>query len=98
MCRCCNLITVFTFVSFESTVFNECSFTYRSIGAVYKESIVYKGIQSYSYSADFGDMSSDPELKCFCTTPTTCMKKGIHDLTRCSGNTRCSIKGRVTTR
>lgn len=57
----------------------------RSIGAEYKESIVYKGIHSYSYGADFGDMSSDPQLKCFCTTPTTCMKKGIHDLTRCSG-------------
>jgi hypothetical protein len=89
---------VFTFVRVESTVVNECSSTYRSIGAVYKEAIVYKGIHSYSYGADFGDMSSDPELKCFCSTPTTCMKKGIHDLTRCSGKTRCSVKVRVTTR
>jgi hypothetical protein len=66
---------------------NGGAFLCRSIGAVYTESIVYKGIHSFKYSAGFGDMSTDPELKCFCTSPDTCMKKGVHDLTRCSGNT-----------
>jgi hypothetical protein len=74
-------------VLIESVVLNERSVTYRSIGAEYKKDIVYKGIHSYSYGADFGDMSTDPELKCFCTTPDTCLKKGVHDLTRCSGKT-----------
>jgi hypothetical protein len=74
----------------------------RSIGAVYKESVVYKGIHSFRYSADFGDMSTDPELKCFCATPETCMKKGVHDLTRCSGKAwlRCqgvdNFNGKIT--
>jgi hypothetical protein len=53
---------------------------------------MYKGIHSFRYSADFGDMSTDPELKCFCTTPDTCMKKGVHDLTRCSGKTTLIVE------
>lgn len=87
MCLRSNWILAFPFAHFESILLNEHSVTYRSIGAEYKESIVYKGIHSFSYSAGFGDMSTDPELKCFCTTPDTCMKKGVHDLTRCAGKT-----------
>lgn len=28
-------------------------------------------------------MSKDPELKCFCKTPETCLKKGLFDLFNC---------------
>ncbi|XP_069694772.1 sensory neuron membrane protein 1-like [Periplaneta americana] len=45
----------------------------------------FKGIKGFLFNANFGDMSTDPKLKCFCTTPDTCMKKGIHDTTRCTG-------------
>nr|AMA98191.1 chemosensory protein [Blattella germanica]WPE03555.1 sensory neuron membrane protein 1d [Blattella germanica] len=57
----------------------------RSIAAEFKEETVFKGIRGYVYSAGFGDMSTDPALKCFCTSPETCWKKGLHDLTRCQG-------------
>jgi hypothetical protein len=46
---------------------------------------VFKGIKGRIYSADFGDMSNDPDLNCFCTTPKSCLKRGVHDLTRCTG-------------
>ena len=49
---------------------------------------VYKGIKGRIYSADFGDMSNDPELGYFCTTPKSCLKRGVHDLTRCTGMCR----------
>jgi hypothetical protein len=60
-------------------------FILRSIAAYYTGSITYKGVKAYKYSADFGDMSQDPDLRCFCTTPDTCLKKGVHDLTNCVG-------------
>lgn len=31
-------------------------------------------------------MSADEDLKCFCPTPDTCLKKGLMDITKCSGN------------
>jgi hypothetical protein len=55
------------------------------MAAYYTGRIRYKGIEAYTYSADFGDMSQDPDLTCFCTTPDTCLKKGVHDLTNCVG-------------
>lgn len=35
------------------------------------------------YEADFGDMSSVPDEKCYCSTPDTCMKKGVFDISKC---------------
>jgi hypothetical protein len=46
---------------------------------------MFKGVKGRIYSVDFGDMSNDPDLKCFCTTPKSCLKRGVHDLTRCAG-------------
>ncbi|KAJ9589995.1 hypothetical protein L9F63_016887, partial [Diploptera punctata] len=57
----------------------------RSIAADFKEEVMYKGIKGFKFAAGFGDMSTDPALKCFCTTPETCWKRGLHDLTRCLG-------------
>ncbi|PNF38578.1 hypothetical protein B7P43_G03985 [Cryptotermes secundus] len=56
-----------------------------SLNARYVGPTVYKGIKGNIYSADFGDMSNNPDLKCFCTTPKSCLKRGVHDLTRCTG-------------
>jgi len=57
----------------------------RSIAAIFTRRETYKGYEAYTYNADFGDMSQDPDLECFCTTPDTCLKKGVHDLTNCVG-------------
>ena len=63
----------------------------RSIAADFKEDVTFKGIKGFKYSAGFGDMSKDPELKCFCTTPETCWKQGLHDLTRCQGECNLNL-------
>ncbi|KDR22466.1 Lysosome membrane protein 2, partial [Zootermopsis nevadensis] len=57
----------------------------RSLNVLYAGPTVFKGLKGRIYSADFGDMSNDPDLKCFCTTPKSCLKRGVHDLTRCTG-------------
>nr|AMA98188.1 chemosensory protein [Blattella germanica] len=57
----------------------------RSAGAEYQYATTYNGIRSYKYTADFGDITNDENLKCFCTTPSTCLKRGVHDITRCTG-------------
>ncbi|XP_043284448.1 sensory neuron membrane protein 1 isoform X2 [Venturia canescens] len=41
------------------------------------------GIKANHYTLSFGDMSTDPELKCFCPTEDTCLKKGLYDLFPC---------------
>nr|UEN71286.1 sensory neuron membrane protein 1 [Gregopimpla kuwanae] len=43
------------------------------------------GIPANHYTAELGDMSTDPELKCFCPTEDTCLKKGLFDLFACVG-------------
>lgn len=45
----------------------------------------YRGIAVNRYVATFGDMSTDPKLKCYCPTNDTCWKHGLHDLTKCVG-------------
>lgn len=60
-------------------------FFYRSLPLVYKEPKVYKGIRGLLYTADLGDMSTEPNSKCFCPTNTTCLKKGAYDVTKCTG-------------
>ncbi|XP_015587038.1 sensory neuron membrane protein 1 [Cephus cinctus] len=55
----------------------------RSIGARYERPSHYKGLSTNRYTANLGDMSTDPHLQCFCPTPETCLKKGLFDLTKC---------------
>nr|ALV87596.1 sensory neuron membrane protein 1 [Drosicha corpulenta] len=57
----------------------------RSMPAKYVRDAEYNGIMCYYYDADFGDMSTDPDLKCFCPTNTTCLKKGAFSLQQCTG-------------
>ncbi|KAJ9589993.1 hypothetical protein L9F63_016885, partial [Diploptera punctata] len=57
----------------------------RSLEPYHVGNIKYKGLESYTYSLDFGDMTEDPKFRCFCTTPDNCLKKGVHDMTNCIG-------------
>ncbi|CAH2004640.1 unnamed protein product [Acanthoscelides obtectus] len=44
-----------------------------------------KGVHVRVYEATMGDMEHNEEDKCYCATPTTCMKKGLFDLSKCMG-------------
>lgn len=57
----------------------------RSLGAYYTGSTTYDNIPVDIYKADLGDQTANKEDKCFCATPTTCLKKGVMDLTKCVG-------------
>ncbi|XP_012339100.2 LOW QUALITY PROTEIN: sensory neuron membrane protein 1-like [Apis florea] len=57
----------------------------RSMGARFDSYTQVKGINTYHYKADLGDMSSHPEEKCFCPTPESCLTKNLMDLTKCVG-------------
>lgn len=57
----------------------------RSMGAHYSHRTMVKGIHTYHYTADLGDMSTVPEEKCFCPTPDTCLTKNLMDLYKCIG-------------
>nr|WBU77220.1 sensory neuron membrane protein [Odontothrips loti] len=56
-----------------------------SIGAKFQKEVVFKGIPGNRYTANFGDMSTDPDKRCYCPTPDTCLKKGLIDITKCAG-------------
>nr|WBU77221.1 sensory neuron membrane protein [Odontothrips loti] len=56
-----------------------------SLGAKFEKEVVLNGISGYLYTSTLGDMTSDPEMKCLCPTPDTCLKKGLIDLTKCTG-------------
>lgn len=54
----------------------------RSLVANFDSNTMYNGIPVRKYTAHLGDMSN-PEEKCYCTTNTTCLKRGAMDLTKC---------------
>ncbi|XP_066245542.1 sensory neuron membrane protein 1-like [Euwallacea similis] len=55
----------------------------RALVAKYQKRTKYDGIPVSQYSATLGDPLRNPEEKCFCTTPQTCLKKGLIDLYKC---------------
>ncbi|XP_017757979.1 PREDICTED: sensory neuron membrane protein 1-like [Eufriesea mexicana] len=57
----------------------------RSLGARFDHKTKVKGINTFHYTADLGDMSTNPLEKCFCPTPETCLTKNLLDLTKCVG-------------
>ncbi|XP_072748125.1 sensory neuron membrane protein 1-like isoform X2 [Anoplolepis gracilipes] len=57
----------------------------RSISAHYSHHSKVKGVNTLHYTANFGDMSTNPMEKCFCPTPDTCLTKNLYDLTKCLG-------------
>lgn len=62
---------------------NNICFVCRSIKAQFVEDLKFHGVAVRKYHADFGDMSSNPEEKCFCPSPDSCLPKGVMDLTKC---------------
>nr|CAI5843329.1 unnamed protein product [Callosobruchus analis] len=44
-----------------------------------------KGLHVRVYEATMGDMEHNENDKCYCSSPTTCMKKGLFDLSKCMG-------------
>ncbi|XP_012225459.1 sensory neuron membrane protein 1-like isoform X1 [Linepithema humile] len=57
----------------------------RSLSAHYKHHSKIKGVNTLHYTADLGDMSTNPMEKCFCPTPDTCLPKNLYDMTKCLG-------------
>ncbi|CAG9861578.1 unnamed protein product [Phyllotreta striolata] len=56
----------------------------RSLTPFWVKRTVYDGIPVNKFTASLGDMSTNPEEKCYCYTNTTCLKKGIMDLYKCN--------------
>ncbi|XP_015114625.1 sensory neuron membrane protein 1 isoform X1 [Diachasma alloeum] len=56
-----------------------------SLPAYYVKPSKVKGLKTNHYNADFGDMNTDENLKCLCTAPDKCLKKGLIDLFTCLG-------------
>ncbi|XP_011635608.1 sensory neuron membrane protein 1-like isoform X1 [Pogonomyrmex barbatus] len=57
----------------------------RSLSAHYKYHSKVKGVNTLHYTADLGDMSTNPMEKCFCPTPETCLSRNFYDMTKCLG-------------
>ncbi|KAG5888615.1 hypothetical protein JTB14_037827 [Gonioctena quinquepunctata] len=57
----------------------------RSLNAFFVRKTKYDGIPCGEYTASLGDMSKNENEKCYCTSPDTCLKKGLIDLYKCSG-------------
>ncbi|KAK9307568.1 hypothetical protein QLX08_002178 [Tetragonisca angustula] len=57
----------------------------RSLGAHFSHKTKIKGVNTFHYTADLGDMSTNPMEKCFCPTPDTCLTKNLFDLSKCVG-------------
>nr|CAD7587218.1 unnamed protein product [Timema genevievae] len=73
------------FPPFLTSEDNILAFSPETIAAVFERPTTYKGIKGYRYTATLGDMSSNPNEKCFCPTEDTCLKKGSFELSRCAG-------------
>ncbi|GAB1868221.1 Sensory neuron membrane protein 1 [Camponotus japonicus] len=57
----------------------------RSISMHYRYHSRVKGVNTLHYTGDLGDMSKNPEEKCFCPTPDTCLTRNLYDLSKCIG-------------
>ncbi|CAH0560924.1 unnamed protein product [Brassicogethes aeneus] len=57
----------------------------RSLKAFFVKPENYDGIPAKMFTANLGDSSTNANEKCYCTTPETCLKKGLMDLFKCTG-------------
>ncbi|XP_018359576.1 PREDICTED: sensory neuron membrane protein 1-like isoform X1 [Trachymyrmex cornetzi] len=57
----------------------------RSLSAQFERHTKVKGVKTLRYTANLGDMSTNPMEKCFCPTPETCMTRNFYDMTKCLG-------------
>ena len=58
----------------------------RNMGVQYSHRTKVKGVNTYHYTAGLGDMTTNPEEKCYCPTPDTCLTKNLQDLYKCMGS------------
>lgn len=58
---------------------------FRSLDIKYVGETTYQNIPVSIYNTSLGDMSKNLNEKCYCPTPTTCLRKGAIDLEKCSG-------------
>lgn len=72
--------------------FNNCTvlflllkYFYSTVQFNHVEDVRMNGVNAREFHATLGDMDSNPEEKCYCPTPTTCLKKGMMDLFNCTG-------------
>ncbi|XP_045479908.1 sensory neuron membrane protein 1-like isoform X2 [Harmonia axyridis] len=57
----------------------------RNVKAKFVEPMPFKGLPTDYYEGDLGDQQNDPDEKCYCPTPKTCLKTGLYDLSKCMG-------------
>ncbi|XP_031830913.2 sensory neuron membrane protein 1 isoform X2 [Nomia melanderi] len=57
----------------------------RSLSAPFQYKSKVKGVNTYHYEGNFGDMKTNPLDKCYCPTPETCFDKDLLDLNKCVG-------------
>nr|CAH7722186.1 unnamed protein product [Callosobruchus chinensis] len=57
----------------------------RNIEAIPVSTDYMKGLHVRVYEATMGDMEHNEDDKCYCSTPSTCMKKGLFDLSKIYG-------------
>ncbi|KAK9307566.1 hypothetical protein QLX08_002177 [Tetragonisca angustula] len=55
----------------------------RSFSLHFSHKNKVKGINTFHYTADLGDMSTNPAEKCFCPTRKTCLTKNLFDVSKC---------------
>ncbi|VEN39902.1 unnamed protein product [Callosobruchus maculatus] len=57
----------------------------RNVEAIPVSKDYMKGLHVRVYEATMGDMEHNEADKCYCSSPTTCLKKGLFDLSKCMG-------------
>ncbi|KAJ8948280.1 hypothetical protein NQ318_020765 [Aromia moschata] len=70
-------------ISVNESYCNVSSIICRNMQPKYVKSTVIKGIDVFRYEGDLGDMEHNEEEKCYCSTPRTCLKKGVFDVSKC---------------
>lgn len=52
---------------------------------IFNHNLEFAGVKTLRYTANLGDMSTNPMEKCFCPTPETCLTRNFYDMTKCLG-------------
>lgn len=57
---------------------------FSNMKLAYYADVDFHGVKSKEYRSTLGDMSTVPEEKCYCPSSSTCWKKGVMDLIKCT--------------
>lgn len=69
----------------KETLYGYVPLLCRELKIVYDKPVEFKGFNTIEYTTTFGDMTNNPDEKCYCPTKNYCLKKGAADLSKCSG-------------